>query len=604
MTESDVPEWDLSDLYKGLDDPKIEGDLAIALKEALVFEKRYRSQIASTSLSSKTLHRAIRSLGAIREREGRVISYASLVFSTDTQDPRRGALLQRVREQFTIIGQHLLFFDLAWARVPEERAQVLMSDEVLLDDRHFLKEMRRFAPHQLSELEEKILEEKANTGIRAFQRLFDETISNIRFSVALEDQDGQKKEMTEQEALALLHDAKRSTRQAATKGLTEGLQEHIQVLTFIMNQVTADHASDDRLRDFSGPMASRHLSNEIDPASVEALLSSCEAHYPLVQRYYRLKRKCLGLEKLYDYDRYAPMSASESASIPFGVAKEMVLETFHDFSPEVGTIAATFFEKSWIDAEVRRGKQGGAYSHGTVPSVHPYVFLNYLGTPRDVMTLAHELGHGIHQTLSGDQHYFNFDTPLTLAETASVFAERLLFNAMLKDEVSPDRRLSLLMEKLEEDFATVFRQVTLCRFEQAVHMVRREEGELSSDRINQLWMTENQKMFQDAVTLTDNYQWWWSYIPHFIHSPFYTYAYAFGHLLVLSLYKQYRHEGEAFVPKYLGLLAAGGSASPDRLLQEKMGIDIAQSNFWLEGLGLLEQMVSEAEKIAASQKGF
>jgi len=597
VTEPDLPRWDLSDLYKGHNDPQIETDLRHLLDKAGAFEREFRTPMTSGPLSPMALHQAIRSLEAIREQAGRLSAYAALLFSTNTQDSERSALLQKLRERLTDIDCHLLFFELAWAGYPEEEARALMCDPLLSAYRHFLEQIRRFGPHQLSEPEEKILEEKANTGIRAFRRLFDETISSIRFSVTLEGQEAQA--LSEQEALALLHDPKRPVRRAAAKGLTEGLQRHIRPLSFILNQVAADHASDDRLRGFSGPMASRHLSNEIAPASVEALLSSCEAHYPLVQRYYRLKKKYLGLEVLFDYDRYAPLNAQEAADVPFDRARQMVLETFHDFAPQAGQIAARFFENNWIDAAVQTGKQGGAYSHGVVPGTHPYVFLNYLGTPRDVMTLAHELGHGVHQSLAGVQTYFNFDTPLTLAETASVFAERLLFNSMLNNEEAPARRLRLLMEKLEEDFSTVFRQVALCRFEQAVHTARREEGELSPDRINQLWMAENKKMFAGSVHLSEDYQWWWSYIPHFIHSPFYTYAYAFGHLLVLSLYKQYRQEGQAFVPKYLGLLSAGGSASPGHLLRGKMGMDITKPDFWQEGLGLLEAMVSEAEVLAA-----
>jgi oligoendopeptidase F len=409
--------------------------------------------------------------------------------------------------------------------------------------------------------------------------------------------EGQSKEMGEQEALALLYNSNRSVRQAAAKGLTEGFQKNASLLTFIMNQVTADHASDDRLRRFPDPMASRNLSNEIDPTAVEALLSSCEDYYGLVERYYQLKKKKLGLETLYDYDRYASLSL-ESSSIPYEEAEEKVLAAFHDFSPKAEEVAAQFFKKRWIDAEVRPGKRGGAFSSGTVPSVHPYVFINYLGTPRDVMTLAHELGHGLHQWLSRERNYFNFDTPLTTAETASVFAEMLVFHRFKKEEKDPKKRLILLMEKLEESFATVFRQVVLCRFEQVVHLARRNEGELSPDRINGFWMEANRAMFKDSVTLTDDYKWWWMYIPHFIHSPFYTYAYAFGHLLVLALYQKYLQEGKKFVPKYLNLLAAGGSQRPEQLLQEKMGLDITDSQFWRGGLDLLERMLGEAEHLA------
>jgi len=594
LPENDLPSWDLSDLYLNVADPNIDADLEAAMEAALHFEKTYRGQISAGGVTAETLTSCITALESVREKEDRVHAYVSLVYAADVKTPEHGALLQRVRERLTDIGEHLLFFDLEWATVSEDQAPRLMKEAPLSTYRHYLEIIRRFAPHQLSEPEEKILEEKANTGIRAFQRLFDETINNIRFHITL---DGQIKEMSEQEALALLHDPSPSTRKGAAEGLTDGLKANIPTLTFILNQVAADHASDNRLRRFSDPMAARHLSNEIKPASVTALLTSCERYYPLVQRYYRLKKRRLGLEKLYDYDRYAPPLSSEERHIPFDAAKEMILDAFHRFSPEAETIAATFFKKGWIDAASRPGKQGGAFSHGTVPGAHPYILVNYLGTPRDVMTVAHELGHGIHQTLSGKQSYFNFDTPLTLAETASVFAERLLFHRMQQHEQDPERRLNLIMEKLEEDFSTVFRQVVLCRFEQDIHRVRRDEGELSSERINQLWMKRNQEMFQDSIELTEGYRYWWSYIPHFIHSPFYTYAYAFGHLLVLSLYKKYLEEGQDFVPSYMRLLSSGGSNSPDNLLKDHMNLDITQPDFWSEGLGLLEKTVIEAEKL-------
>lgn len=594
MKDTDLPCWDLSDLYKGTDDPKIEADLAAALKEAEGFEAQYRGKIAAEETGAKGLFEAIRALESIRERGDRVISYASLVFSADTNDPKNGALLQGVQERLTGINKHLLFFELEWAAAPEDLVAAWMKAPSLAKDRHFLEEIRKFGPHQLSEPEEKILDEKANTGVRAFQRLFDEAINHIRFKVAVK---GETKALTEQEVLALLHDRRRSTRRAAAVGLTEGLEEHAPILTFILNQVTADHASDDRLRRFSDPMASRNLSNEIDPKAVEALLSSCEEYFFLVARYYELKKKVLGLETLYDYDRYAPLTAS-TEPVSFDQGRETVLSAFHDFSPKVEEVAALFFEKRWIDAAVRPGKRGGAFSHSTVPSVHPYVFVNYLGTPRDVMTLAHELGHGVHQWLSRSQSYFNFSTPLTTAETASVFAEMLVFHRLKKSEKDPERRLALMMTKLEEDFATVFRQVVLCRFEQIVHTARRNEGELSPDRINGLWMAANREMFKGSVTLTDDYSWWWMYIPHFIHSPFYTYAYAFGHLLVLSLFQKYMEEGKKFVPKYLNLLSAGGSVRPDALLQEKMGLNLQDPLFWRRGLGLLERMVGEAERLA------
>lgn len=599
LRNSGLPTWDLTDLYGGIDDPKIEGDLRDSLERAECFEQQHRGRILSGEITGKGLYEALEESESIREQVDRVLSYAYLVFAADTQNPKHGALLQRVQERFTELQRHLLFFELEWTAVPEKKAEEWMKAPELSKYRHFLESIRKWAPHRLSEAEEKILEEKANTGIRAFRRLFDETINQIRFQV---DTNGERRSLTEQEALALLYEPQREVRRAAAKGLTEGLERNAPLFTFIFNQIVADHASDDRLRRFPDPMASRNLSNEIDPAAVDALLAACESDYGLVARYYRLKKGQLGLDRLYDYDRYAPMTA-RSEPISFHDAKGRVLSAFTDFSPKVAEVASLFFEKNWIDAPVRPGKRGGAFSHGTVPSVHPYVFVNYLGNPRDVMTLAHELGHGVHQWLSRRQTYFNFDTPLTTAETASVFAEMLVFHRLRSEETDPKMRLALLMEKLEESFATIFRQVVLCRFEQKAHAARRTEGELSPDRINQLWLSENRAMFGDSVTLTDDYRGWWMYISHFIHSPFYTYAYAFGHLLVLALYQKYLEEGAGFVPKYLELLSAGGSQPPNQLIQEKIGLDITKRDFWQGGLRFLERMVEEAERLVAGVKG-
>lgn len=594
-----MPTWDLSDLYQGIDDPKIEADLHASLQRAGRFEGQYRGRILSGEMTGKRFVEALGELESIREQGDRVLAYAYLVFAADTQNPKHGALLQRTQERFTELQRHLLFFELEWTAVPEKKAEEWMQAPELTRYRHFLASIRKWAPHRLSEAEEKILEEKANTGIRAFRRLFDETINQIQFQA---DIDGARRSLTEQEALALLYEPRREVRRAAAKGLTEGLERNAPLFTFIFNQILADHAGDDRLRRFPDPMASRNLSNEIDRAAVDALLAACESYYSLVARYYRLKKDQLDLDRLYDYDRYAPMSA-RSEPIPFHDAKGQVLSAFTDFSPQVAETASLFFEKNWIDAPVRPGKRGGAFSHGTVPSVHPYVFVNYLGNPRDVMTLAHELGHGVHQWLSRRQNYFNFDTPLTTAETASVFAEMLVFHRLRSDEKDPKKRSALLMEKLEESFATIFRQVVLCRFEQKAHAARRIEGELSPDRINQLWLSENRAMFGDSVTLTDDYRWWWMYISHFIHSPFYTYAYAFGHLLVLALYQKYLEEGATFVPKYLALLSAGGSQPPNQLIQEKIGLDITKRDFWQGGLRFLEQMLEEAEHLVGEKRG-
>jgi oligoendopeptidase F len=364
-----------------------------------------------------------------------------------------------------------------------------------------------------------------------------------------------------------------------------------------MNTLLQDKAADDRRRSYPTAIAARHLANEIDAASAESLLSACVARYPLVARYYRLKARLLGLPRLADHDRYAPVGAPPG-HLGFERAREIVLASYGDFSPALAEIAGRFFARRWIDAELRPGKRGGAFCASTLPSLHPYVLMSYTGTPRDVMTLAHELGHGVHQTLAAPRGLFEQDAPLTLAETASVFGEMLVFRRLLRDEADPAARLALVCGKLEDAFATVFRQVAMTRFEESLHAARRAEGELPLDRINELWMAANRPMFGDSVELRDDYAWWWLYIPHFVHSPFYCYAYAFGELLVLALLARYDAEGPGFVDRYLELLAAGGSEAPAELLA-RIGLDVRDPRFWDGGLALLEGLVGDAERLAA-----
>ena len=592
-TGSEGIKWDLSDLYLGLDDPEIKKDLEAALSRAREFETEYRGTINSDGISSSLLLKALEELESISEMIGKLLSYAYLEFAADTSNPKCGAFLKYVEEKSTEIRKHLIFFELEWIALPDDLANRLMGDEVLSHYCHFLKQERRYKPHKLSEPEEKILDEKANTSSRAFMRLFDEVINNIRFKVRL---DGRTKFLTETETLALLYDPDRKSRKAAARGLTKGLRDNIHVLTYIFNTLVQDHAINDRIRSYDEPMASRHLDNEIDKKTVDTLMTSCEDNFDMVERYYNLKKRVLGLKRFYDYDRYAPVD-TEKKTIDYKLAKLIILDSFADFSSRFSEIAREFFDKNWIDAEIREGKTGGAFSHGTVPSVHPYVFTNYSGKLRDVMTLAHELGHGIHQYLSRDQGYFQGSTPLTTAETASVFGEILVFHKLMESEEDPGVRLSLLCSKLEDIFATVFRQVVLTRFEEKLHHERRDKGELTADGINEIWIEANKQMFGNSVVLTDDYAWWWTYIPHFIHSPFYCYAYSFGELLVLSLYNKYLMEGESFVPRYIELLSSGGSDSPENLLA-RVGVYITDSNFWQGGLSILRGMVDQAINLA------
>ncbi len=585
--------WDLGDLYTGPDDPALEADLTRSLAAASAFAERYRGRVGA--LSPAEVAAAVDALEALDEPAARARSYASLLFAADTSAPRHGALLQRVQERGSEIRNTILFFELEWVGLEEAVADRLLADPALARRRHFLASLRRWRPHVLSEPEERILEETANTGRRAFSRFFDEIMAGMRFHVEQDDKD---EELGEEEVLARLHDPSRERRKAAAEGLTLGLRENARTLGFVFNTLLQDKATQDRLRRFESPQTERHLANEIDARSVDALLSACERRFDLVARYYRLKARLLGLDRLEDYDRYAPIPG-EDVSRSFSDARRIVLEAYADFSLQMARTAGEFFDRHWIDAELRPGKRGGAFSASTVPSVHPYVLLNYTGNLRDVMTLAHELGHGVHQSLARVQGLFEQDTPLTTAETASVFGEMLVFRRLLRDEVDPRVRLGLLCGKLEDAFATVFRQVVMTRFEERAHAARRTEGELPTDRVNQIWLESNRPMFGDSVHLGDDYGWWWLYIPHFIHSPFYCYAYAFGELLVHALLRRYDEEGEAFVPRYLELLQAGGSDAPPALLQ-RVGLDIADPAFWDGGLTLLEELVVEAEQLATA----
>jgi oligoendopeptidase F len=588
--------WDLGDLYAGADDPGIEADLAQALSAANGFAARWRGRLAEASAAS--LAAAIDELEAIQAPATRAGSYAGLLFAADTSAPRHGALLQRVRERGSEIRNALLFFELEWVGLEEARAQALLADPALARRRHWLASLRRYRPHVLSEPEERILEETANTGSRAFARLFDEVVARLRFPVR---RDGATVELGEEEVLALLYEPERELRREAAAALTRVLRESAHTLGFVLNTLVQDRAADDRRRSYPTPIAARHLANEIDAESAEALLSACAARYPLVARYYALKARLLGLPRLADYDRYAPVGKPPGA-LGFERARAIVLASWRDFSPELAEIAERFFARRWIDAEIRPGKRGGAFCASTLPTLHPYVLLNYTGTSRDVMTLAHELGHGVHQVLAAPRGLFEQDAPLTLAETASVFGEMLVFRRLLREERDPAARLALVCGKLEEAFATVFRQVAMTRFEESLHAARRAEGELALERINELWMAANRPMFGDAVELGDDYAWWWLYIPHFVHSPFYCYAYAFGELLVLSLLRRYDAEGAAFVERYRELLAAGGSEAPAELLA-RIGLDVRDARFWDGGLSLLEELVAEAEGLAAEVHG-
>jgi len=591
---ADTVVWDLGDLYAGPDDPRLTQDLETALSRARAFEAAYRGKIATESgPTPDLLLAALRELENLAEQMDRPGVYAGLLHAAKTDDPKHGALLSRSREERTAINKHIIFFDLEWVKVPDQAAGRLIASPKLAKYRHYLEQQRAWRPHRLSEPEEKLLDDKAITGRSAWIRLFDETTSALKFPF---EHGGKVESLSMQRIMAKLYDADRAVRQAAAAGLSSGLQDNARLLTFLCNNLVLDHRRDGEIRKFDGPMASRNLANEIGQGVVDALMTAAERHHATVHRYYRLKGRLLGLEPLYDYDRYAPLFPDMPAC-DWPTARRLVSESYEAFSPRAGAVIREFFDRRWIDAALRPGKRGGAFSSSAVPSAHPYILMNFTDKLRDVMTLAHELGHGLHQYLSRPVGYLQCDTPLTTAETASVFGEMLTFQRLLEVYPEPRTRLAMLCSKIEDGFATVFRQVVLTRFEQRLHAARHERGELTTEQINALWMDANGPMHGDVVTLTEGYGWWWSYIGHFIHVPFYCYAYAFGELLVLALVQKYKQEGPAFVPRYLELLSSGGSDAPHKLLA-RMGVDVTDPAFWELGLRLLGDMVTEAERLA------
>ena len=584
LTGAEEVVWDLSDLYNSSDDPLLEKDLSESTKQAEDFASSYRGRVGA--LDVPELVKLLQAYESILELSGKAGTFAFLNWSTNTEDPARGALLQRLHEHSSQLQQKLLFFELEWAHVEDGRAQTLMSDPVLAHYRFWLTLARRYRPHLRSEAEEKILAEKSVTGRNAWVRFFEEVHSGARYTLEGE-------ELPQQSVLTKLYEPDRTQRQRAAEAFTAGLQNMRRVNTYVFNNLLAEKASDDRLRSYPTWISARNLANQIDDATVQALVQAVTGRYAIVARYYNLKKELLGLEELFDYDRYAPLPTA-NRRYRWQEAKQMVLDAYSSFHPEMGEIAESFFQKNWIDAAVRPGKRGGAYSHGAVPSVHPYIFMNFEGTPRHVMTLAHEMGHGVHQYLSREQGILSADTPLTTAETASVFGEMLVFQKLMSAEKDPQIRLSMLVQKIEDTFATVFRQTAMNRFEEAIHEARRAEGELTTDRFNELWMKTQKEMFEGSVTLTDSYGVWWSYIPHFIHSPGYVYAYAFGELLVLALYARYQESAASFPAAYRDMLAAGGSNWPEELVRP-LGVDLKDRTFWDKGLGMIEEFVEQAE---------
>ena len=579
--------WDLAPLLDGTGEDAIDSMLDEAQRRADAFAETYAGRVAQ--LDGAGLVAAMRDLAELQELAGRVGNFAMLEFSTDTADPVRGARLAKVQERGTAIETKLIFFDLEWAALEDDRAEELLAADGLDFARHYLRASRRYRPHLLSEPEEKILAEKSLSGSSAWGRLFAEQTSAIE--VRIDDA-----EVALEQALSRLFSPDREVRRTTAEAVTAALEPGLRTRAFIFNTLLADKMVDDRLRHHPHWLHARNLSNEASDESVEALVQAVRKRYESARRWYRLKAKLLGVERLADYDRMASVTDSDEP-ITWDDARDLVLDSYGGFSGELGDLARRFFDESWIDAPVRPGKRGGAFCAYTVPSVHPYVMLNWTSRRRDVLTLAHELGHGVHAALGARQGVFHMSTPLTLAETASVFGETLVFGRLLDQAPSAESRLGLLAESIEGSIATVFRQIAMNRFEHLVHTSRREEGELSVERFGALWRESQEEMLGDAVEVTEGYERWWSYVPHFINTPGYVYAYAYGQLLALSVYGQYEAQGADFVPAYLELLSAGGSKSPEEL-GRIVGIDLADPGFWDSGLDLVERQLEDAEAAA------
>jgi len=574
--------WDLTHLYT--DESELRKDLDSLILLAEEFKGTWKGLVAS--LDATTVKKAIIEYEQLQEKSGRAMTYAYLNWATSSQDPKRGALLQYVREVCTKISTHLIFFGVEWIEVDNEHARQIMEHDDLQDYRHFLECDRLLKEYTLSEPEEALLAQTQVTGKSAWMRYFTETLSRMRFELRGE-------QLTQEHLLAKLHAHDRQLRKEASQSFTEQLIAKEHTLTYIFNTLLADQASHDGIRQLPHWLKVRHLRNEIADETAEALIYSVMSRYDLPARFYKLKGKILGLSPFYDYDRYAPVAESDTF-YSWDHARKLTTESYREFHPLLAEIAERFFDEKWIHAPVQEGKQGGAFSHGAVPSVHPYVLVNYTGCPRDVQTLAHELGHGVHQYLSRDQGYLQASTPLTTAETASVFGEMLTFQRLLSGESDSRNILALLMSKIDDTIATVFRQVSMNRFEDAIHTARREQGELSPEMFAEYWISTQTAMFGDSVELTDQYRHWWSYIPHFLHTPGYVYAYAFGELLVLALHARYLESPTVFSDQYIDLMRAGGSDWP-HVLVGRLGVNLQDPEFWNQGLNAIEQLIDQAE---------
>ena len=595
MSALEQVRWELGDLLEGepgdTPEERVTALLDEADKTSAKFAESYEGKVAE--LDGPGLIVAMTKLADISDRVGRALNYAHLRFAADTADPANGALLQMGSERATAIQTKLLFFDLEWAALDDERAEELLATPGLEFCAHHLRNERRYRDHLLSAPEERIATELSVTGAGAWSRLFDELTSAIRV-----DLDGAGEPVSLDIALSRLHDPDREARRGTAEAITAALEPGLRTRAYVFNTLLQDKAIKDRLRSYPHWLATRNLSNEASDESVQALVEAVKGRYELARSWYRTKAKLLGVERLADYDRMAAI-ATDDATIEWEQGRGIVQEAFDSLSPEAGRVVERFFEDRWIDAPPAPDKRGGAFSASTVPAVHPYVMLNYTDRRRDVLTLAHELGHGLHQALAAKRGIFHQDTPLTVAETASVFAEELVFGRLLEAERDPASRLGLLSEAVEGQIATVFRQIAMNQFEDRVHTARRAEGELAVERFGELWAETQAELLGDSVEITEGYRSWWSYVPHFIGSPGYVSAYSYGQLLALSVYRLYEERGDEIVPGYLEMLSAGGSRSPEEL-GRLVGVDLADPAFWDRGLDLVAGQI-EAARAAADE---
>ncbi len=589
MALGPLPEWNLADLYPGMDSPAYADDLTSVARDCKAFAADYKGRLEGLVRNGGLLA-AVTRYEALDDRLGRIMSYAGLVYSGNTTDAANAKFYGDAQDKVTAAATDLLFFQLELNRIGDGEIDAAAAGE-LARYKPWLDDIRKDKPFQLDDKLEQLFLEKSATGASAWNRLFDETLAALRFNV-----DGQ--DLALEPTLSLLQDEHAKTREKAAKALAAGLKTNLRTFALVTNVLAKDKEISDRWRGFGDVADSRHLSNRVEREVVDALVEAVTAAYPrLSHRYYKLKAKWFGVESMPHWDRNAPLPDVPTRTVPWPEAQRTVLEAYAGFSPEMAGIARRFFDERWIDAPTRPGKAPGAFAHPTVPSAHPYVLLNYQGKPRDVMTLAHELGHGVHQVLAGPQGALMAPTPLTLAETASVFGEMLTFRALLDKTTSKAERRVMLAGKVEDMINTVVRQIAFYSFERRLHAARRE-GELTADRISEIWMSVQAESLGPAITLMPGYETYWAYIPHFIHSPFYVYAYAFGDCLVNSLYGVFQRAQDGFAERYLAMLSAGGTKHHSELLAP-FGLDATDPGFWQIGLGMIEGMIGELEAMEA-----